>query len=129
MQRLRRCEVLGTGWDEIIISCKLQQLPAPYIDIYEENTKVTLFSKVNFFDLSVQEKLWACYIHSCVQYIQGGFLTNNSLRIRFGSEEKSSVSISKLIKEACENCLIKKLEDTASRHTKHIPIWYNLTCR
>lgn len=98
MQRLRRCEVLGTGWDKIIISCKLQQLPASHM-------------------------------HSCVQYIQGGFLTNNSLRIRFGSEEKSSASISRLIKEACENCLIKKLEDTASRHTKHIPIWYNLICR
>ena len=46
------CEELGTGWDKIIISCELQQLPAPHIDIYDENTKVTLLSKVDFFDLS-----------------------------------------------------------------------------
>lgn len=123
MRRLRMCEELGTGWDKIIMSCELQQLPAPHIDIYEENTKVTLFSKVKFFDLSTQDKLWACYLHSCVQYIQGEFLTNSSLRVRFGVEEKSSASISRLIKEACEKGLIKKLEDTAPRHTKYIPIW------
>lgn len=123
MRRLRMCEELGTGWDKIIISCELQQLPAPRIDIYEENTKVTLFSKVNFFHLSAPDKLWACYMHSCVLYIQGEFLTNSSLRIRFGLEEKSSASISRLIKEACEKNLIKKLEETAPRHTKYIPIW------
>lgn len=123
MRRLRLCEELGTGWDKIIISCELQRLPAPHIDIYEENTKVTLFSKVSFFDLPMQDKLWACYMHSCVQYIQGEFLTNSSLRVRFGVEEKSSASISRLIKEACEKGLIKKLEDTAPRHTKYIPVW------
>lgn len=123
MRRLRMCEELGTGWDKIIISCELQQLPTPHIDIYEENTKVTLFAKVDFFDLSPQDKLWACYMHSCIKYIQGEFLTNSSLRIRFGLEEKSSASISRLIKEACENKLIKKLEETAPRHTKYIPGW------
>ena len=123
MRRLRMCEELGTGWDKIIISCEMQQLPAPHIDIYEESTKVTLFSKIDFFDMPMQDKVWACYMHSCVQYIQGEFLTNSSLRIRFGVEEKSSASISRLIKETCEKGLIKKLEHTAPRHTKYIPIW------
>lgn len=123
MRRLKMCEELGTGWDKIIISCELQQLPAPHIDIYEENTKVTLFSKVDFFDLSPKDKLWACYMHACIKYIQGEFLTNSSLRARFGLEDKSSASISRLIKDACEKGYIKKLEDTAPRHTKYIPAW------
>lgn len=123
MRRLKMCEELGTGWDKIIISCELQQLPTPHIDIYEENTKVTLFSKVDFFDLSTNDKLWACYMHSCIKYIQGEFLTNSTLRERFGLEEKSSASISRLIKEACEKNYIKKLEETAPRHSKYIPIW------
>lgn len=123
MRRLRMCEELGTGWDKIVISCEMQQLPAPHINIYNENTKVTLFSKVDFFDLSPNDKLWACYMHACIKYIQGEFLTNSSLRERFGLEEKSSASISRLIKDACENNYIKKLEETAPRHTKYIPIW------
>lgn len=35
----------------------------------------------------------------------------------------SRFCISRLIKEACENKLIKKLEETAPRHTKYIPGW------
>ena len=123
MRRLKMCEELGTGWDKIIISCEMQQLPAPHIDIYEENTKVTLFSKKDFFDLLPKDKIWACYLHACIKYIQGEFLTNRSLRERFGLEDKSSASISRLIKDACEEGFIKKLEETAPAHTKYIPGW------
>lgn len=123
MRRLRMCEELGTGWDKIVISCEVQQLPAPHIRIYEENTKVTLFSKKDFFDLSPDDKLWSCYMHACIKYIQSEFLTNSSLRERFGLEACSSASISRLIKDACEKKYIKKLEDTAPKHTKYVPIW------
>ena len=123
MRRLRMCEELGTGWDKIVISCEMRQLPAPHINIYNENTKVTLFSKIDFFDLTQNDKMWACYMHACIRYIQGDFLTNSSLRDRFGLEEKSSASVSRLIKDACENKLIKKLEETAPRHSKYIPYW------
>lgn len=123
MRRLRMCEELGTGWDKIVISCELQQLPTPNIRIYEENTKVTLFSKMDFFDMPTEDKLWACYMHACIKYIQNEFLTNSSLRERFGLEEHSSASISRLIKDACDKHYIKKLEDTAPKHSKYVPIW------
>lgn len=123
MRRLRMCEELGTGWDKIILSCELHQLPAPHINIYEENTKVTMYSHIDFFDLSLKDKLWTCYMHACVRYVQNEYLTNASLRERFGLEEKSSASISRLIKDACDKQYIKKLEDTAPRHVKYIPIW------
>lgn len=71
MRRLKMCEELGTGWDKIVISCEAQQLPAPRINIYDENTKVTLYAKVNFFDLSSDDKMLACYMHACIKYIQG----------------------------------------------------------
>lgn len=123
MRRLRMCEELGTGWDKIITFCELQQLPTPNIKIYEENTKVVLYSRKNFFDLSTDDKLWGCYMHACIKYINGEFLTNSSLRERFGLEEPSSASISRLIKDALGKKLIKKLEDTAPRYTKYIPFW------
>ena len=62
-------------------------------------------------------------MHACVKYIQGEFLTNSSLRERFGVADSSSASISRLIKDACEKNYIKKLEDTAPKHSKYIPIW------
>jgi hypothetical protein len=61
-------------------------------------------------------------MHACIKYIQGEFLTNSSLRERFGLKESSSASISRLIKDAYEEKkIIKKLEDTAPRYTKYIP--------
>ena len=62
-------------------------------------------------------------MHACVKYIQSEFLTNSSLRERFGLEVSSSASVSRLIKESCEKGLIKKLEDTAPKHTKYVPVW------
>lgn len=123
MRRLRMCEELGTGWDKIVSSCELQQIPTPHIRIYEENTKVVLYSHKNFFDLAPDDKLWACYMHACVKFIEGEFLTNSSLRERFGLKESSSASVSRLIKEAYDKGLIKKLEETAPRYTKYIPHW------
>ena len=124
MRRLRMCEELGTGWDKIILSCELQQLPAPRIELYEESTKVTLFSEMSFSSLSSEDKLWACYMHACVMQVQGEQLTNSSLRARFGVPQSSSGSISRLIKEAVTAGVIKPLDPTTSnKYMKYIPVW------
>lgn len=124
MRRLRICEELGTGWDKIVISCELEQLPAPRIELYEESTKVTLFSEIPFSNLSMDEKLWSCYMHACVMYVQGEQVTNSSLRDRFGVPQSSSGSISRLIREAVTAGIIKPLDpSTSNKHMKYIPNW------
>lgn len=124
MRRLRLCEELGTGWDKIVISCEMCQLPAPKINVYQENTKVTLFSDVPFTSLSMEDKLWSCYLHACIKQVQGEQLTNSSLRERFGLKDSSAGTVSRLIKEAVACGLIKPLDpDTAPRYMKYIPGW------
>ena len=124
MRRLRMCEELGTGWDKIVLTCELMQLPAPKIDLYEDSTRVTLFAEMPFSSISAEDKLWACYLHACIKHVQGEHLTNSSLRDRFGLEDSSAGSISRLIKEAVNNKLIKPLDPTtAPRYMKYIPIW------
>lgn len=124
MRRLRICEELGTGWDKIVMSCELMQLPAPKIDLYENSMKVTLFSHMPFAKISLQDKLWACYLHACIKYVEGEHLTNSSLRERFGLPVSSSGTISRLIKEAVKLELIKPFDpQTAPRYMKYIPIW------
>ena len=124
MRRFRICEELGTGWDKIVIACEKLKLPAPKINLYEDSTKVTLFSAVKFSNLSLEDKLWAVYLHACVMYIEEEQLTNSSLRERFGLESTSAASISRLIKEAVNAKLIKPLDPTTSnRYMKYIPAW------
>ncbi len=124
MRRFRMCEELGTGWDKIVISCEAQKLPAPRIELYEENTKVTLLSYKPVSTLSMEEKLLACYLHACVLFVQGEYLTNSTLRNRFGLGESSSGMASRIIKEAVGKKYIKPFDpDTAPRYMKYIPIW------
>lgn len=124
MRRLRICEELGSGWDKMAISCELSQIPAPKIELYEDSTRVIMFSEIPFTNISSEDKLWACYVHAVIKQIQGEQLTNKSLRDRFGVKESSSASISRLIKEAVEKKFIKPLDaKTAPKHMRYIPYW------
>lgn len=124
MRRLNMCEELGRGWDRMVISCELQKLPAPRIHIYQESTKVTLFSHLDFTNIPMDDKIWATYLHACIKYIEGNAITNRSLRERFGVAESYSGTISRLIKEVMNCRLIKPVDpDTAPRYMKYIPVW------
>lgn len=124
MRRLKMCEELGRRWDRMVLACEAQFLPAPRIDVFQDSTKVTLFSKIEFSNIPMEEKLWSCYLHACLMYVQGEVLTNKSLRDRFGVKETSAGSISRLIKESVREKLIKPIDpDTAKRYMKYIPIW------
>ena len=124
MRRLGMCEELGTGWDKITITCEVHCLPAPKIDLYSDSTKVSLFSEKAFSNISPEDKMWACYLHACIKHVQGEYLTNSSLRKRFGLKDSSSGSISRLIKDAVQLGLVKPLEpDTAPRYMKYLPAW------
>jgi predicted HTH transcriptional regulator len=124
MRRLKICEELGTGWDKIVITCEMMLLPAPKIELYQESTRVTLFSEMPFANISADDKCWACYLHACIKHVQGEQLTNGSLRERFGLKESSSGSISRLIKETVERGMIKPLDpNTAPRYMRYVPAW------
>ncbi len=124
MRRMKMCEELGSGWDRMVISCELKQLPAPRISIYQDNTRITLFGRTLYANMSESDRLWSCYMHACIKYIQDEQITNASLRERFGVAESSSGSMSRLIKLAIEKKLIKPLfESTAPRYMRYVPIW------
>ena len=95
MRRMKICEELGIGLDKIASSCELHQLPAPRMDLYEESTHTILYSKVKFSDLSMEDRLWSCYL-------QGEYRTNPSLRKRFGVEETSTGTISRITESSIE---------------------------
>lgn len=113
-----------TCWDKITIACESMMLPAPRITKYDKNTRVTLFSNIPYSNLSKDDKLWACYMHACIMHTQGEYLTNSSLRKRFGVPDTSSGSISRLIKEAINIGYIKALDgETSNKQMQYIPAW------
>lgn len=124
MRRLKICEELGTGWDKITYLCENALLPSPRIELYEESTRVIFYSKKEFSNISQDDRVHACYFHACLKQVQGKYLTNRSLRERFGLNDSASGTISRVIKETMKRQLIKPLDpDTAPRHMQYMPFW------
>lgn len=124
MRRFHICEESGTGWDKIIISSELKHLPAPKINLYEDNMKVTLYAALDFNAIPLEDKLWACYLHACVRYVEEKHMTNTSLRERFGLDDSYKSQMSRLIKQAVDRRMIKPFDPTtAPRYMRYIPNW------
>jgi len=71
------------------------------------------------------DRVRSAYLHACLKYVQRDYLTNSSLRERFGIQKANSATVSRFIKEAVEDKMIK-LADPASesrKHARYIPIW------
>lgn len=71
-----------------------------------------------------EDRIRASYLHACLKYVQREYLTNSSLRERFGIEKKNSATASRLIKEAVEAGMIRPYDpDAASKLMKYLPFW------
>ena len=124
LRRINICEERGTGFDKIVTESEKYQLPAPKIDEYKEHTKITLYAHLPYRKMLKEDKLRACYLHACLEYVNNEYLTNSSLRERFKIDVKNSAVISRIIKSAIESNLIKQYEDSVGQKTnKYIPYW------
>lgn len=91
---------------------------------YDDSFKVTLRARVEFSDLSFEDKLWTCYLHACIKFIQGEHMTNASLRNRFALEDHSAASVSRIIKSCVAASFVKALDPTAApKYMKYVPYW------
>ena len=70
------------------------------------------------------EKVRARYLHACLKWVMKEYLTNASLRERFGIEEKNKAKVSLYIKETVDEGLIKPYDESApKRMMKYVPFW------
>ena len=124
MRRMDMCEELGSGWDRIVESCESIQCRTPRIDVFEDHTRVVIFARTLFSDMSAEDRLWSCYTHACVRYVESKTMTNGSLRRRFGLPVSMSSSVSRLLKDAISRKLVKQLDPSASpKQMQYVPFW------
>ena len=124
MRRIGICEERGSGWDKVVFLCEMSQLPAPKIETYNDFTKVMMYSHTPYKKMTHDEKLWACYLHACLKQVSNEQMNNASLRERFGLPASKNSTISRLIKDALDNNLIKPFDpETAPRYMKYVPAW------
>ncbi|MFH1958307.1 MAG: ATP-binding protein [bacterium] len=125
MRRIGVCEERGSGVDKVVFQTELYQLPAPLFEVIEDNTRVTLFAHRPLKKMDRNERIRATYLHACLKYVQKQYLTNSTLRERFGITKENSAMVSRIIKEASKGEMIKLLDpDNESRkYAKYVPFW------
>ena len=97
MRRIGICEERGSGWDKVVFQSEIYQLPAPLAEVADDHTRVVLFAPRPLSSMDRVERVLAAYLHACLRYVNREYLTNTSVRQRFGIEARNSAKASRLI--------------------------------
>jgi predicted HTH transcriptional regulator len=124
MRRIGICEERGSGIDKVVFETELYQLPAPVFEVTDEHTRIVLFSHREFREMYKEDKIRACYLHSCLKYVQREYMTNTTLRNRYGIDERNSAQVSRIIKDSISSELIRCFDDSVgSKARRYVPWW------
>ena len=84
-----------------------------------------MYAPKKYGDMSLSERIEACYQHSIIELYGNGGFNNASLRKRFGMHDKQAAQISLLIKEAIDAGKIKPkdLENVSKKFSVYVPYW------
>ena len=124
MRQVRICEERGSGIDKVVLEIESYHLPAPLFEVPPGSTRAVLFAHKTLADMDGEERVRACYLHACLKYVMRDFLTNASLRERFGIKPNNKAVASRRIREAMDAGMIKPYDENASRRMmKYVPYW------
>ena len=124
MRRIGVCEERGSGVDKVVSQAEVYQLPAPLFETTDEHTRAVLFAHRDFREMDKADRIRACYLHACLRYVQRDYMSNTTLRERFGIDEKNSSMVSRIIKDTIDAELVRPQDDTVgSRARRYLPWW------
>jgi len=121
----RICEERGSGILKAAQSMEMHGLPAMKFQSDQGTFKVTMYGPRTYAEMSVNERLEACYQHAVVKHFSSEPMTNKSLRERLRMPESRRSMVSALIQLAMDHGLIKPADpDNRSRKfMQYQPFW------
>ncbi len=125
MRMMNICEERGSGIDKVIFQTELFQLPAPDFIVGNDYLTVVLYAYRPLRRMDRKDKIRACYQHCALKYITRDFMTNQTLRTRFGVHEKNYATVSRIIGDTLDAKYIKPADpnNKARKYAKYEPIW------
>ena len=124
MRRFGICEERGSGIDKVVFQAECYQLPAPLFEAPKGFTRAVLFAPKTVASMDKTERVRACYLHACLKRVMQDYLTNASLRERFGIKANNRAIVSRYIREAVDTGMIKAFDEYAGKKMmKYIPFW------
>jgi len=122
MRRIGICEERGSGIDKVVFQTEFYQLPAPIFEVAGDHTRSILFAHRPLSKMDKEDRIRACYLHACLNYVSRIQMTNTTLRERFKTQD--STLISRIIKDSLDAGLIRIYNPEASKkYMKYLPFW------
>lgn len=119
MRRIKICEERGSGIDKVIYEVETYQLPAPEFINGDNYTRVKMFATKTLRQMTKTDKVRATYQHCVLKYLSSEYMSNSSLRQRFGIEDKNYPQASRIIRQTIDDGLIVEYENSKT----YIPYW------
>ena len=125
MLQLDLCERRGSGYDRAVEAIEAMLLPAYKVQSGDDYTRVFLYPKKDVRDMTKEERIQACYQHTCLLYEDNVAVTNQTMRDRFGLDSKGTKMISHIISDTIERGLIRpeNPERNSKRYATYIPFY------
>jgi predicted HTH transcriptional regulator len=124
MRRMNICEERGSGVDRALAAIELGQLPAPEFQGDSQFTRVTVFAYRSFKEMSRVDRVRACYQHCCLRWVCRELMTNATFRERLGIDPKNYSMVSRIIRDAQDEGVIKPSDpENKSTKKKYVPWW------
>ena len=124
MRRIGICEERGSGIDKVVHETEVFQLPAPRFETTPLHTRAVLFAHKDFELMTTQERVHACYLHACLRYMLRDYMTNESLRQRFGVTSEKIATVSRIIASTKKANLIHPADEAQGhKYARYIPHW------
>ena len=122
MRRMKFCEEQGSGLDKVVISLELFQLPPLTLRSEGDSMQVTLYAPRPFAEMTVDERIRACYQHAVIKYLGKERMKNATLCARFGIEKRNAAQATQVIKATLNKGLIR-VADPEHPRAGYIPEW------
>jgi predicted HTH transcriptional regulator len=125
MRRLNICEERGSGIDRAIEAIEIFQLPAPKFIRGDDFTRIILFAPIPLSRMNNEDRIRACYQHTCLHYVNNQPVNNQSVRKRFNISKNNVSYASKIIADTIDAGLIKPSDPTSAskKFATYIPYW------
>ena len=125
MYLLRLCERRGSGVDRAVEAIEQMQLPAYDAETGDFYTRITLYPRKSLDEMTKDEKVQACYQHTCLLYEDRKICNNQSMRERFGLDKKQVATASHIISDTIAAGLIKTSvpEGMSKKYATYVPYY------
>ncbi len=122
MRRMGFCEEQGSGLDKVIYAVETFQLPPPLFCENDASMQVILYGPRVFANMTLDERIRACYQHAVLKHLSGERMKNSTLCVRFDIEKHNAAQATKVINQALKIGLIKPADPEHAR-SGYIPFW------